>query len=260
MAQHEEDVQCRKEDNDDGNGDNRGSFQSSVAFSVFGNKQQNDKRGKGVKWSLESEFESMVEFDDSAALQDLMDNYNMNSKKVNKDDHIIRTFFSKFSKKKKGFDCPLKSCTILAGNKMTVYRLEDTEHNHDKVKDKQRRNFNFDKRVVDKMEELLELNVNSRNIRKYLIKEGYFDEETALSDRVFYSKTSNLRKKLNLDSKTFGMREFEDIIEEFSKEPEYPAEPFIMWWSKTKLVSSDFGANVVRAHARFPCEGRRSGH
>ena len=238
VPMNEEDVQCGKDDDDDGNGDNRGSSQSSVASSVFGNKQQNDNRGKGVKWAVESEFESMVEFDDSAALQDLMDNYNMNSKKVNKYDHIKRTFFCKFSKKKKGFDCPVKSCTILAGNKMTVYGLEDTEHNHDKVKD----NFNFNKRVVDKMEELLELNVNSRNIHKHLIKEGYLDEETAPSDQVFYSKTSNLRKKLNLDSKTIGMREFEDIIEEFSKEPEDPAEPFNI----TYVVEQDEAGNVFQ--------------
>ena len=63
------------------------------------------------------------------------------------------------------------------------------------------------------------MKVNTRNIRKHLIEEGFFSEETAVSDQVFYSKTSNLRKKLNLDRKKIGLREFEDIIEEYSEEP-----------------------------------------
>ena len=119
---------------------------------------------------MESEFDSMVEFDDNAALRDLMDNYNMDNKKFNKDGHIIRSFVSNFSKRKKGFACPVKSRTILIGTKMTVYRPEGAEHDHTAMKGKERKNFNFVQRIETKMKELLELNVNSRNIRKPLIK------------------------------------------------------------------------------------------
>ena len=197
--------------------------------------KQNPKRGKGVNWIVESEFDSMVEFNDSAALQDLMDNYNQDNKKANKDGHIIRSFICKFSKRKKGFACPVKSRTILNGNKMTVYRIEGAEHDHTAMTGNERKNFNFDQRIETKMKELLELNVNSRNIRKHLIEKGFFSEETAPPDQVFYSKTSNLRKKLNLDRKKIGLREFEDIIEGYSEEPEDPKEPFIV----TSVVEQD---------------------
>ena len=96
---------------------------------------------------------------------------------------------------------------------MTANSLEGAEHDHTAM------NFYFDQRIKTKIKELLELKVNTRNIRKHLIEEGFFSEETAVSDQVFYSKTSNLRKKLNLDRKKIGLREFEDIIEEYSEEP-----------------------------------------
>ena len=136
----------------------------------------------------------------------------MDNKKVNKQGNVIRSFVCKFSKRKKGFNCPVKARTILNGTKMTVYRIEGSAHEHTATTGKERKNFNFDKRTEDKMMELLELNVNSRNIRKHMFQEGFFSEETAPSDQVFYSKTSNLRKKLNLDRKKIGLREFEDLI------------------------------------------------
>ena len=59
--------------------------------------------------------------------------------------------------------------------------------------------------------------------------------DTLPPDQVFYSKTSNIRKKLNIDRKKIGLREFEDIIAQFSEEPEDPTEPFIV----TYLVEED---------------------
>ena len=88
------------------------SSKISAASSSCGNndsgedKKQSSKRGNGLKWLLENEFDSMVEFDDSAVLRNLMDNYNVDNKTVNKQGHVIRTFVCKFSKKKKGFACP----------------------------------------------------------------------------------------------------------------------------------------------------------
>ena len=64
------------------------------------------------------------------------------------------------------------------------------------------------------MKELLEMNVSSRIMRKHLIKAGYFTEDFAPPDQVFYSKTSNLREKPNLNSETIGLNKFEDLIEQ----------------------------------------------
>ena len=197
--------------------------------------KKENKRGKGLNWIVDSEFDSMVEFDDSAALQDLMDNYNMDNKKVNKEGHIIRSFVCKFSKRKKGFTCPVKARSILNGTKMTVYRIEGAEHDHTIMKGQERKNYKFDQKTETKMKELLELNVNSRNIRKHLISEGFFTEKTAPPDQAFYAKTSRIRKKLNLDRKKIGLREFEEMIEEYSAEPEDPKEPFVV----TSLVEED---------------------
>ena len=207
----------------------------SVASSSFGNKEDSENegagksnRGKAIDWVLESEFTSMVEFDESPALQDLQENYNMNAKKTNKEGHITRNFVCKFSKKKKGFACPVRSKTVFAGDKMTIYKLNGVDHKHAPTKDNDRKNFNFSQQTEGKIKELLELNVNSRNIRKHLIENGFFTEATAPSEQVFYSKTYNLRKKLNLDRKKIGLREFKDLIESHSAEPDDPAEPFIV--------------------------------
>ena len=121
---------------------------------------------------MEAEFDSLAEFDESAVLQDLLDNYNTDNKTENKEGQIIRTFVCKFSKKKKGFNCPVKSRTVLTGTKMAVFRLEDCQHDHTVVDHEDRKNFNFDDRVEAKMKELLEMNVSSRNMRKHLIKAG----------------------------------------------------------------------------------------
>ena len=67
-------------------------------------KKRNRKR---IQSKTPREFDPMVGFDDSTALQDLMDNYNLDNKKASKDGHIIKSFICKFSKRKKGFACPV---------------------------------------------------------------------------------------------------------------------------------------------------------
>ena len=62
-----------------------------------------------------------------------------------------------------------------------------------------------------------------------------YTTDTLHPDQVFYSMISNIRKKLNIDRKKIGLREFEDIIVQFSEEPEDPNEPFIV----TYLVEED---------------------
>ena len=218
----------------------------SVASSGFGAKEpsvdenkteKKEVRGKAMGWVTEVEFDSMVDFDESPALKDLLDNYNLDNKKVNKAGDVIRTFVCKFSKKKRGFACPAKSKTVFSGAKMTVLRL-DKAHKHEVANDSVRKNFNFIPEVEAKMRELVELNVKSRNIRKHLIEKGFFTEETAPSDQIFYSKTSNLRKKLNLDRKQINLQEFEDLIKQNSVVPEDPTEPYIV---KSKVEEDDNG-------------------
>ena len=119
---------------------------------------------------------------------------------------------------KSGFDCPVKFRTIQTGSKMMTYKQENVDHKHDRVEDIQRKNFNFSVEVEAKMMEMLEMNVNSRNMRKHLIGKGYYTEADAPSDQAFYSKTNKLRKKLNLDRRTIGLIEFEDLILEYSVE------------------------------------------
>ena len=179
----------------------------------------------------------MDEFDDSPALQDLQDNYNMDNKMTSKDGNIFRTFVCKFSKKKKGFNCPVKARTVFSGNKMTIYRLDDTVHDHEAS---ERKNFAFDKKAEEKMKELLVLNVSTRNIRKHLLDKGFYTKATFPSDQILYSKMSNLRKKLNLDRKKIGLKEFEEIIKQYSVEPEDSTEPFIV----KSLVEEDEAGNL----------------
>jgi hypothetical protein len=181
------------------------------------------KRGKAAKWTLDTEFDSLAEFDDSPVLQDLLDNFNMDNKMTTKNGDIVRSFVCKFSKKKKGFNCPVKSRTVLSSsdNKMRVYRLEESEHDHSAAETSERKNFTFGKN-------LLVLNVSTTNIRKHLLDNNFYTTDTFPPDQVFHSKISNIRKKLNIDRKTICLREFEAIIAQFSEEPEDPTEPFIV--------------------------------
>ena len=48
----------------------------------------------------------------------------------------------------------------------------------------------------------------------------------------FYAKTNKLRKKLNLDRRSIGLREFEELITKFSAEPEDQDEPFVVKHTK----------------------------
>ena len=156
----------------------------------------------------------------------------MHSKKINKDGDITRVFLCKFSKKKKGFACPVKRRSVQTGDKMTIFRQEGSAHKHTPMKEGKRKNFVFPPEAEKKMEELLEMNVTSRKMRKHLIEKGYFTEATAPTDSQFYAKTNKLRKKLNLDRRSIGLREFEDIIAKFSVEPEDPDEPFVVKYTK----------------------------
>ena len=112
----------------------------SVASSTFGHKpeEKNEvcekiegaKRGPASEWVIEAEFPSSVVFMDSPQYQDLMDNFNTDSKKTNKQEDIIHTWVCKFSKKKKGFACQVKSRTVHSHEKVTVSRLGGVSHDH----------------------------------------------------------------------------------------------------------------------------------
>ena len=186
---------------EDDEGAKRIDTKISVASSNFGAKDEENevKRGAALKWVQDVEFTSMVDFMDSPQYQDLMDNFNMDSKKINKKGDTTRNWVCKFSKKKKGFNCPVKSRTVQTIEKVTVFKVEEASHEHEPVENSTRKNFDFSVEAQSKMKELLPLNVNSRNIRKALIDKGIYTEETAPSIQGFYNKTSQLRKKMNLD-------------------------------------------------------------
>ena len=86
------------------------------------------KRGKAAAWIVEAKFDSAVIFMDSMQCKDLMDNYNTDSKKETKNGDIVRTWVCKFSKKKKGFSCPVKARTVHSGLTVTVSRLDNVNH------------------------------------------------------------------------------------------------------------------------------------
>ena len=214
------------------------SSEVSVASSTFGHKPdeknkvcekiEGAKRGPASEWVIEAEFPSSVVFMDSPQYQDLMDNFNTDSKKTNKQEDIIRTWVCKFSKKKKGFACQVKSRTVHSHEKVTVSRLGGVSHDHDRTEDSDRKHFNFPPEVEAKIQELVELNVNSRQIRKSLLDKGLFTEETAPPDKVLYNKTWQIRQKLNKTRSNIGLRDLEDLIENTSKVPEDRNEPYVV--------------------------------
>ena len=189
-------------------------------------------RGAAKEWVVETNFDSAVLFLDSRQYKDLNDNYNIESKKVNKAGDIIRTWVCKFSKKKKGFNCQVKARTVMKDGQVEVSRLNGEEHEHERVDN--RKNFNFSPEAEAKIVELVGLNVESRQIRKFLVENGHFSEETAPSEKVLYNKTYKIRQKLNKTRRNIGLRELEELIETNKLEPEDDKEPFIVKHSITE--------------------------
>ena len=66
--------------------------------------------------------------------------------------------------------------------------------------------FVFKAEVEAKITELVELNVESRLIRKHLVDKGFFTEETAPSEKVLYNKTYQIRNKLNKTHEALYLR------------------------------------------------------
>ena len=208
---------------------------SSVSFASSGFGHNSDaeqtiddapKRGSGKNWLEEATFTSSVQFMESPTYKDLMDNYNTDNKKVNKAGDVVRTWVCKFSKKKKGFDCPIKVKTVLTDGKVNVLRLNGAEHKHDRVGD--RKYFTFAPETEEKISELVGLNVESRHIRKFLVEKGYFSEETAPTEKVLYNKTYQIRHKLNKTRRNIGLRDLEKLIEDTKEEPSDNKEPFVV--------------------------------
>jgi hypothetical protein len=72
------------------------SSQASKGSSNFGNKTSEDelnpkaKRGMGMVWITEVEIGSKQEYLESPTLQDLVDNYNMDSKKTRRRGSLVQ--------------------------------------------------------------------------------------------------------------------------------------------------------------------------
>ena len=203
------------------------------------------KRGKAAAWIVESKFDSAVTFMDSIQYKDLMDNYNTDSKKETKNGDIVRTWVCKFSKKKKGFSCPVKARTVHSGLTVTVSRLGNVDHMHEAIKDSSRKYFVFTNEVEAKISELVELNVESRLIRKHLVDKGFFTEDTAPSEKVLYNKTYQIRNKLNKTRKNIGLRDLEQLIEENKAEPEDDKEPYILKHSVSEDVDGRLRFSIL---------------
>ena len=93
-------------------------------------------------------------------------------------------------------------------------RLGNVDHVHEAIQDSSRKYFVFTADVEAKISELVELNVESRLIRKHLVDKGFFTEETAPSEKVLYNKTYQIRNKLNKTRKNIGLRDLEQLIED----------------------------------------------
>ena len=152
---------------------------------------------------------------------------------------MVRVWVCKYNKKKKGFNCPVKIRTVQENGKITVFKQDHVDHDHNPLEGVQRKHFIFSQKVEKQMEQMLEMGVSSRNMRKNHLQNGYFTESSAPDDQVFYSKTSKLRKKLNLDRRTIGLREFEELIDEHKREPEDPDEPYIV--KSSEITEDDDG-------------------
>ena len=102
----------------------------------------------------------------------------------------------------------------------------DKDHAHEKIGE--RKNVNFSKEAEERIEELINLDVNRKNIRKDLEEKNLFDKDDFPNIDSLNNKIKNITKQMKRTQTKITVDEFKALVEEKDKVPDDKHEAFIV--------------------------------
>lgn len=110
-----------------------------------------------------------------------------------------------------------------------VYFMDEKEaknHNHEETG--KRKYENYTNEQVNVMKESLQLDMNTRNIKKSLKNQDLIADDKMPATSSFYHKINQLKKKLKRDQVKITLDELKDIVEKNSAIPKNADEAYIV--------------------------------
>ena len=102
----------------------------------------------------------------------------------------------------------------------------DKDHAHEKIGE--RKNVNFSKEAEERIEELINLDVSRKNIRKDLEEKNLFDKDDFPNIDSLNNKIKNITKQMKRTQTKITVDEFKVLVEEKNKVPDDKHEAFIV--------------------------------
>ena len=187
-------------------------------------KKEKQKRGKAIEWEVKFEF-TKQEYADSELAKKLKLEFAQHRKSTTKLG-TVKELWCKYGKKR-GFSCPVKLKLVEKGEK--VYLMDEKEaknHNHEETEERKYENYSLDQ--VKVMKESLQLDMNTRNIKKSLKNKDLIADDKMPGKSSFYHKIGQLKKELKMNQVKITVDEFKEIVKNNSAIPKNADEAYIV--------------------------------
>ena len=187
-------------------------------------------RGSGKNWKVLRKFESVELFKSS--------DFYLGDKKLKYEGHTFKfqsskssknglttVYWCEFSKRRKGYSCSCQVRTVQVFQELSVeVPNDDVEHQH--AQTGERKQLVWEQSTEDKMKDLIQLDITSRNLKKAL--ESSFTNENFPSKSSIYSKTKRLKAELHLSQVQTSVEFLQGFFVEQSRIPEDSKQLYIM--------------------------------
>ena len=186
------------------------------------------KRGKAIEWEKKYEFDMKV-YAESEMCEKIGRDFAQHRNTVTKLG-VVKEYWCKYGKKK-GFACPVKIKIIEKGNKVYFYdEKEPKECNHVETSQKgmKRTYENYNEEETEAIKEAIELDMNTRNIKKAIKKKKLRTDQSMPKASSFYHKVNQLKKELEKDQVKITVDKFKELLEKNSAVPEDDDEAYIV--------------------------------
>ena len=174
-------------------------------------------RGKGAEWKELATYGCREEFNNSDVFSDLEERFNLHRNRPQKKQKVLE-YLCKYSKKKVGFNCPVKVRVLLKLSGIIVVEKnckdgEHEDHCHDQEPG-ERKNRHYDCEKEREMKAMIKLDIKSHNMKKNLKEKGMFSENSNAATKSLYNKTYQIKKELKMVQSKTNLDELVSIIDE----------------------------------------------
>ena len=206
-------------------------------------------RGKAIKWAEERRYETEAQYLEDRKL--LSKAFNANNLEKAKDGTKSQIFVCKRARSA-GYNCPAK-VKITENDALGIIRYTNNlAHDHE-IKEA-RQNLKFSEQAEDKLEELVNVDLNRRKIRTEVKRVAGQD----LTNEQLNNKITYIRKKMNKGNAKITVAELNAFVAENEKIPENDDEAFIVKtiWQEENEENLRFAIIVSTRNLLRKLEGR----